>query len=242
MLPWSVPVSVKGILPHREPSGEILPAGSERGRESAVMLPHALRNPREKLKVRLTIAEQARVPEPLSAASRLLCRVPFPFIPRESETGPGREKERSGGNPRAPLTRAPLTSPHIQHRPAISHLFLRLSLTAPGRVRSEAPRITHASGEPRSPASPPPSPCPREPPHSRLPWLLRESGAPSGVLSPVPREAPGEHGWQERSRERREIPRAFQPRLIPSLPSPLSCLLSAISMTPPGECPRHPSP
>ena len=191
------------------------------------MLPHALRNPREKLKVRLTIAEQARVPEPLSAASRLLCRVPFPFIPRESETGPGREKERSGGNPRAPLTRAPLTSPHIQHRPAISHLFLRLSLTAPGRVRSEAPRITHASGEPRSPASPPPSPCPREPPHSRLPWLLRESGAPSGVLSPVPRKAPGEHGRPDAPGKGGKFPEPFSPAS-----SHLSLLRSPVSSLP----------
>ena len=162
MLPWSVPVSVKGILPHREPSGEILPAGSERGRESAVMLPHALRNPREKLKVRLTIAEQARVPEPLSAASRLLCRVPFPFIPRESETGPGREKERSGGNPRAPLTRAPLTSPSPSARcPAISHLSpprpsRRPSASAPQRHRISPASLSQSrvSGEP--PSLPPP--------------------------------------------------------------------------------------
>lgn len=148
MLPWSVPVSVRGILPHWGPSGEILPAGSERGRESAVSLPHAHRNPPGETEGSATRLQSSPASRSPCARSRDSCAgFRSPSSPERVREAPGRGEERRKSHA-PPRPKAPPPSPSPSARcPAISHLSPPRPSRRPSASAPQRHRISPASGE-----------------------------------------------------------------------------------------------
>lgn len=190
-------------------------------------LPHERRNlpgETEGSATRLRSSPASRSP---CARSRDSCAgFRSPSSPERVREAPGRGEERRKSHA-PPRHKAPPPSPHSPRAAPLSLISSSVSLPAPERVRSAAPRISPASGEhpePRLPHSVPglrraaPLPPPRVPERARS--AIRN-------LAQVPREAPGEHGWQDTSGKGKNSLRLLPPP--PISPSPLCSHFSLLS-------------